>query len=306
MKEILENTEKNPLVSVGIPTYNRPEGLKRTLENITQQTYKNLEIIISDNCSVGSETKEIIRGFAANDKRINFFLHEKNFGPAFNFQFVLDKANGEYFMWAADDDGWDKTYISKCIKKLIENPEVVLCSTWASFIDSNQNIVKNEYYEDIDTLGLEKIPRLKKVIRGVVQNTHYYGLRRTYPTKKIEMRKEFGLDHVFMMQLSYYGSFVIIPEVLFFCNITGAGSNAEKNLDTVGIKSVLVRISPSFSIMRSYFKEILSTKCLSGKEKLFAIIYVIERYTTKPYIFEIIRDIRRLPAKLLGRSHKRI
>ena len=46
---LIEN--KHPLVSVGIPTYNRPKGLKRLLKQIQNQTYKNIEIIVSDNCS---------------------------------------------------------------------------------------------------------------------------------------------------------------------------------------------------------------------------------------------------------------
>ncbi|MBU4370171.1 glycosyltransferase [Patescibacteria group bacterium] len=49
------NNNNQQLVSVGIPTYNRPESLRRTLECITSQTYKNLEIIISDNCSPNQE-----------------------------------------------------------------------------------------------------------------------------------------------------------------------------------------------------------------------------------------------------------
>ena len=53
--------ESTPLVTVGIPTYNRPEGLERTLACITQQTYPNLEIIISDNCSPGPEVGEVIK-----------------------------------------------------------------------------------------------------------------------------------------------------------------------------------------------------------------------------------------------------
>lgn len=59
-----------PLVSVGIPTYNRPEGLRQTLECITRQTYKNLEIIVSDNCSLESETEAIVREFMAKDSHI--------------------------------------------------------------------------------------------------------------------------------------------------------------------------------------------------------------------------------------------
>lgn len=46
----MEN-EHNPLVSIGIPTYNRPQRLRKTLAGITCQTYSNLEIIVSNNCS---------------------------------------------------------------------------------------------------------------------------------------------------------------------------------------------------------------------------------------------------------------
>ena len=44
--------DATPMVTVGIPTFNRPEGLERTLACITKQTYTNLEIIVSDNCSM--------------------------------------------------------------------------------------------------------------------------------------------------------------------------------------------------------------------------------------------------------------
>ncbi|MCK4736586.1 MAG: glycosyltransferase family 2 protein [Methanophagales archaeon] len=109
---------KFPLVSVGIPTYNRPEGLRRTLECITGQTYKNLEIIVSDNCSPGPETEAVAREFMEKYPRIQYFRQQENKGGAFNFKFVLEKATGEYFMWAADDDVWDKSYIKVCLANM--------------------------------------------------------------------------------------------------------------------------------------------------------------------------------------------
>jgi len=113
----MENNNEQPLVSIGIPTYNRPEGLRQTLECITRQTYKNLEIIVSDNCSLGKETKSIIKEFMFKDSRIQYFYQEKNNGPLFNFNFVLQKATGEYFMWAADDDKWELFFIENCVKE---------------------------------------------------------------------------------------------------------------------------------------------------------------------------------------------
>lgn len=104
-----------PLVSVGIPTYNRPEGLRRTLSCITAQTYQNLEIIISDNCSPSSDTEAVVRGFMAQDPRISYFKQPVNSGPWSNFLFVLKKSRGEYFMWAADDDEWEADFVTRCL-----------------------------------------------------------------------------------------------------------------------------------------------------------------------------------------------
>ncbi len=106
---------RQPLVSVGIPTFNRPEGLRRTLQLICSQTYRNLEILVSDNASPGPETGELVRQLAAGDGRIRYFRQPSNIGPIGNFRFVLAKASGDYFMWAADDDEWDTRFIEACL-----------------------------------------------------------------------------------------------------------------------------------------------------------------------------------------------
>jgi glycosyltransferase involved in cell wall biosynthesis len=103
-----------PLVSVGIPTFNRPEGLRRTLRCICGQTYSNLEIIVSDNASPGRETEMVVEEFSRIDPRIKYFRQAANIGPMENFRFVLANASGEYFMWAADDDEWDARFIEVC------------------------------------------------------------------------------------------------------------------------------------------------------------------------------------------------
>ena len=119
-----------PLVTVGIPTYNRLHGLKKTLECITAQTYKNLEIIVSDNHSPCSDvTETMIKSFALKDNRIRYFMQMENHGPAYNYKFVLQQAKGKYFMWASDDDEWEPGFISRLVGGLEYYPElaVVMC-----------------------------------------------------------------------------------------------------------------------------------------------------------------------------------
>ena len=86
---------EKPLISVGIPTYNRPKELRHALKSVVSQKYKNLEIIVSDNCSPGKETQNVVKEFTDKDLRIKYYRQEENKGAAFNFKFVLEKAMGE-------------------------------------------------------------------------------------------------------------------------------------------------------------------------------------------------------------------
>jgi glycosyltransferase involved in cell wall biosynthesis len=114
-----------PLVSVGLPVYNRPEGLRKTLDCLTQQSYRNIEIIIADNASPNPEVEQIARRYAEKDERISYFRHNENKGWGFNTQFVIDRAKGDYFMRATDDDWWDFTFIEKIMAGLLANPKAV-------------------------------------------------------------------------------------------------------------------------------------------------------------------------------------
>ena len=78
-----------PLVSVGIPTYNRPEKLKEILSSIISQTYQNLEIIVSDNCSSNAETERVVSDLMKIDPRIRYFYQKENLGLFYNFKFVF-------------------------------------------------------------------------------------------------------------------------------------------------------------------------------------------------------------------------
>jgi len=106
-----------PLVTIGVPTFNRPEGLRRTLDRITKQTYTNLQIIVSDNCSPDERVEQVMQEFRERDSRIQYVRHSQNRGSSFNFKFVLEQAGGRYFMWAADDDYFES---SNLVEKLLE------------------------------------------------------------------------------------------------------------------------------------------------------------------------------------------
>ena len=78
----------SPLVSIGIPTYNRPDGLLNAIKKITSQTHRNIEIIISNNASNNELVPKIIEYCANLDGRIKFYHQLENIGITNNFKFV--------------------------------------------------------------------------------------------------------------------------------------------------------------------------------------------------------------------------
>jgi glycosyltransferase involved in cell wall biosynthesis len=143
-----EDKKKNwipQLVSVGIPTYNRPKELRKALECITAQTYTNLEIIVSDNCSPGKETEEVVQEFIKKDRRVSYYRQQENHGPVFNMNFVLERSNGVYFMWAADDDRFEKNFIEVCFDQFISESDVVAVTTEAQYFSDDK---KFEFFSE--------------------------------------------------------------------------------------------------------------------------------------------------------------
>jgi glycosyltransferase involved in cell wall biosynthesis len=115
-----------PLVSVGIPCYNRPQGLDKLLASITKQTFDNIEILISDNCSTNPDVQNVAQKYAARDPRIQVFRQPVNIGLIGNHQFVRDRARGKYFMWASDDDEFPTDYIEVCLRHFGDAPDILM------------------------------------------------------------------------------------------------------------------------------------------------------------------------------------
>jgi|GEM_PF-6802865 len=114
-------SDQKPLISIGVPTYNRAASLERVLESLVSQSYTNLEIIISDNSSPDPAVKEVAEKFVQRDSRVLYFRQTENIGAAHNYKFVLDQAVGKYYMWNADDDIRSEDFIEVNSRFLEQN-----------------------------------------------------------------------------------------------------------------------------------------------------------------------------------------
>ena len=124
-----------PLVTIGIPTYNRANGyLREALVSALAQTYPNLEIVVSDNGSTDN-TESVVRSYA--DSRVRFFRQQPPVAPNDNFNFCLQQANGAYFLLLHDDDKIDPDFVETCLNAANHDTRFGIIHTGVRIINAN-------------------------------------------------------------------------------------------------------------------------------------------------------------------------
>jgi glycosyltransferase involved in cell wall biosynthesis len=107
----------NPLVSIIIPTYNRPKQVKEAIRQSLYQTYNNVEVLVVDDCSEYSP-QHVIESF--DDERLHFIQNETNKGAPFSRNKGWRESNGDYVNFLDDDDTIFETKIEKQVNKFLE------------------------------------------------------------------------------------------------------------------------------------------------------------------------------------------
>jgi glycosyltransferase involved in cell wall biosynthesis len=115
--------------------------LQRTLECATKQTYDNIEILVSDNCST-DHTSEIVCSFS--DPRIKYHRQKENLGAYGNWNFLLNEAKGDYFHMYHDDDRIDEDFIETCMKGADYRDDLALIMTGNRIIDQEGNVLSEK------------------------------------------------------------------------------------------------------------------------------------------------------------------
>lgn len=105
------------LVSILIPVYNRKNFIAECIESALNQSYENIEVIISDNCSTDG-TWEICKEYQKKDSRIRIFRNHRNVGPVLNWINCAEKARGSYSKILFSDDLLKKVCVEKMVVPL--------------------------------------------------------------------------------------------------------------------------------------------------------------------------------------------
>ena len=195
----MDNTD---LISVIIPTYNRAHIIKRSVESVLNQTYKNIELIIVDDGSTDN-TKEIIDSI--NDKRIKY-IYQANQGAASARNKGIDLAEGQYIAFQDSDDVWHLDKLEKQLKVLKQNDaDVIFCKVFL-FGNLRKRIVPKNFKEGFlkkDSLPVE------------ISNATLLGKTEVFLNNKFDMEVPRLQDFELLLRIQKKYSIYCLNEALF-------------------------------------------------------------------------------------------
>ena len=136
------------MVSIILVTYNRAARLKLSIEDILNQTYRDFELIICDDCSTDA-TEDVCREFQKRDSRIKYFRHQENIQMPANCNFGIEKAKSEYIAILHDGDRFKPDLIEQWHRAISANGNVgFVFNSIAETDDRNQMVTSHHEFQE--------------------------------------------------------------------------------------------------------------------------------------------------------------
>jgi len=275
---------KYPLVTIGIPTYNRSNLIQQTLQSALDQDYPNLEIIISDNASTDN-TAEICKSFCKLYSNFTYFRQISNRGGAENFNILLEMAKGSYFMWLGDDDWIDKNYITECMKVLTMDPDAVIVAGQVKYYGINDRYL---YTGIIMNFQADcKKQRVREYFLKVKHNGIFYGVMpKELIARYCVNNYLLGGDLLIVASLLFSGKGYTLETCSLHRRRGGMSSDIRKMAKTISLSGLDYHL-PRVAVAKNLFQHILSDpafKELSLFSKyLLAVQCILNAFTRKAF-----------------------
>lgn len=130
-----------PKVSILMTSYNHEKFIKESIESVLNQTFKDFELIIVDDCSTDASF-DIIKSFS--DGRLTVIRNDQNKGPEYAFEILHKTAKGQFIAIADSDNVWEKDKLQKQVDFLKNNHNYAAVFTRVNIIDELGNPYTNE------------------------------------------------------------------------------------------------------------------------------------------------------------------
>jgi glycosyltransferase involved in cell wall biosynthesis len=284
----------DPLVSIILPVYNREDVIEETIKCAINQTYRNIELIISDNCSTDN-TWKILEKYAKIDGRIRIIKTEKNLGPVLNWKNCLDNVSGEYTKILWSDDLISHDFVEKTLGRFDYDTAFVMTGVnvfglnFADIKSKTKYQIEEEfstshYLKDIliyEQFGFPVSPccaifRTKDLLNSYMEEI---------PNQDNLEFKRFGAGNdllLFLLTTRGYKKIKCVPEILTFYRSHPSSLTVSNKLDLYYEYSKLFFVVNHFSSESNLFKAKIFFKLI--RYKRYKNVYNIIEGELSPFI----------------------
>ncbi|MBP7694590.1 MAG: glycosyltransferase family 2 protein [Anaerolineales bacterium] len=199
-----------PVVTVGIPTFNRAALLKDAISSVLTQTWQDFEIVVSDDCST-DQTAAVVRGFG--DPRLRYHRTATNLRPPRNWNECARLAAGEFLAILPDDDFYLPTQLETLVTALQQNPAIGFAQSGYYSVDEAGRPIASQVAapERVTLTGeaallwqWENLACLPVCILGRRPAMQALGF----------WREDYWDDWAFFLRLAYRAGFTFVPQAL--------------------------------------------------------------------------------------------
>ena len=220
-----------PLVSIGLPTFERDATLGRALASALDQTHSRLEVIISDNASQ-DRTEQLCLAAAARDSRVRYIRQERNRGSTANFNELFDACRGDYVLMLADDDWLDPDYVASCLAVLRSDEHAAIVGGRPRYVRDGIFVRDGVVHQHRQR---DPTDRVREYLRTVDDNGIFYGvmprgvLERARPLPNV-----LGNDWLHVARIAFQGSVQMLEAVRVHRELDGTSIDIESIVVTFG------------------------------------------------------------------------
>ena len=288
---------RQPLVSIGIPTYNGGAKISTAVMSLLNERYPNIEILISDNCSTDN-TRDVCTQLSMTYSCIKYVRQRENIGVMSNFQFVLNQAAGDFFMWMSDDDSLEPGILRKYINFLVNNPEYSLVSGQIKYWIGDRTIFCEKNFSFEQSAGAV---RLLHFYFKVVYGSIFYGLMHKQVARQIPLKNRIGDDWHFVASVAYLGKVKNLDCIGYHKKCGGISKNFKHYGKAIGASAFAVKF-PHLRIAMDAFSNIVYHSPVYARQHylvratfgVFSLCSVLLGYYGKLYPFILGGKIKRL------------
>ena len=280
--------ENTPFFSIGIASYNYSNFILKGLEQIRKQSFKDYEVIVSDDCST-DDSVEVIRNFIEHnpDMKIRLITKDKNEGLISNKNTIIENHRGQYLLLCDADDWMSDNLLENAYNKISqERPDRLICDI--AHIDINGNIIQREHLTEYQTKWGWLIHHGSFYKSEIIRNN---GIR-------IESHPD---DVFFIMRFTdYCNKISILNDEIYYYWLVHKDSSGRKNQSDFGNSVFFDIIIKEKKLLIDYInlkKKELSEVYTGDSEQVVADLNDIKLVFLKLYCFDIIFRMQELGLK---------